>query len=42
MDESLRWTENFALSENKGVEVHLGRKKKFDEDIECLVKLQKL
>ena len=42
MDESLRWTQNLALLENNGVEVHLGRKKKFDEDIEWMVKLQKV
>ena len=41
MDESLRWTENLALLENNGVEVHPGRKKKSDEDIECMVKFQK-
>ena len=41
MDESLRWTENLALLENNWVEVHPGRKKKFDEDIECMVKFQK-
>ena len=41
MDESLRWTEKFALLENIGVGVkkHQGRKKKFDEDIDCMLKL---
>ena len=41
MDESLRWTENLALLEIIGVKVHQGRKKKFDEDIECMLKFQK-
>ena len=39
MDESLRWTEKFALLENIGVKKHQGRKKKFDEDIDCMLKL---
>ena len=42
MDESLSWTEKLALLESNGVEVHQGRKKKFDEDIECKMKLQML
>ena len=40
MDESLKWTEYIALLEWNGAEVHQGRKKT-DEDIECMVKLQK-
>ena len=41
MDESLGWTDYQALFDYSGVEVHQGRKNKFDEDIECMVKLQK-
>ena len=41
MDESLRWTEKLALLEIIGVKLHQGRKKKFDEDIECMLKFQK-
>ena len=37
MDESLRWTKYLALLEQNGVEVHQGREKKFDEDIDCMV-----
>ena len=42
MDESLIWTEYLALFDKNGVKVHQGRKKKFVEDIEYMVKLQKL
>ena len=41
MDESLRWTEYLAVLEWNVVEVHQGRKKSFDADFECMVKLQK-
>ena len=41
MDESLRWTEYLVLLELNGAEVHQGRKKKNEEDIGCMMKLQK-
>ena len=41
MDELLRWTDYNALFDKNGVKVHQGRKKEFDEDIECMVKFQK-
>ena len=41
MDELLRWTDYHALFDKNGVELHQGRKKKFDEDNECMVIFQK-
>ena len=41
MDETLRPTKYFVLLEYNGAEVHQGRKKKIDTNIECIVKLQK-
>ena len=43
MDDSVGWTDYLALFDKNGVEVHQGRKKSlmFDEDIECMVKIQK-
>ena len=40
IDESLEWLEYLALLGKNAAEVNQGRKK-FDEDIECMVKLQK-